>query len=369
MAKGCSRLVFFFFFLILAVSINAQNICSNDVGNYTSNSAYKTNLNSVLSSIASNTAVDYGFYNESAGQEPDKVNVIALCRGDIATDVCRGCLENATQEIFRVCPNQKQAIIWSAECMLRYSNKTIFGVLETGPTYYMWNVNNVTDDVSLFNQALQDLLRRLRGTAASGNSQKKFATGDTTASFRTIYALEQCTPDLSELQCSDCLDRAIGEIPNCCSGKIGGRVLKPSCNFRFETERFYNPTANSPPPSPPPPAEGNGSDTARTVIIILIPIVGFVILIIFICFFLRRRKPRDNSKVKSEAAAGDEINRAESLQFDFNTIRVATDNFSEDIIFHFIFFHSRSMLINADTFIFFHSICFQTREKTTEAKL
>ncbi|XP_024047416.1 cysteine-rich receptor-like protein kinase 29 [Citrus clementina] len=183
----------------------------------------------------------------------------------------------------------------------------------------MWNMNNVTDDVSLFNQALQDLLRRLRDTAASGNSQKKFATGDMTASFRTIYALEQCTPDLSELQCSDCLDRAIGEIPNCCSGKIGGRVLKPSCNFRFETERFYNPTANSPPPSPPPPAEGNGSDTARTVIIILIPTVGFVILIIFICFFLRRRKPRDNSKVKT--AAGDEINRAESLQFDFNTIR------------------------------------------------
>lgn len=30
-----------------------------------------------------------------------------------------------------------------------------------------------------------------------------------------------------------------------------------------------------------------------------------------------------------EAAAGDEINRAESLQFDFNTIRVATDNFSD----------------------------------------
>lgn len=25
--------------------------------------------------------------------------------------------------------------------------------------------------------------------------------------------------------------------------------------------------------------------------------------------------------------------------------------------------------INVDTFIFFHSICFQTREKTTEAKL
>lgn len=256
MAKGCSRLVFFFSFLILAVSIKAQNVCSNDVGNYTSNSAYKRNLNSVLSFITSNTSIDYGFYNESAGQEPGKVNAIALCRGDIATDVCRGCIQNATQEILQVCPNQKQAIIWDAECMLRYSNKTIFRVLETGPTYYMWNTNNVTDDVSLFNQALQDLLRRLRSTAASGNSQKKFATGDATASFRTIYALVQCTPDLSELQCSDCLDRAIGEIPNCCSGKIGGRVLKPSCNFRFETERFYDPTANSPPPSPAPPAEG-----------------------------------------------------------------------------------------------------------------
>lgn len=30
-----------------------------------------------------------------------------------------------------------------------------------------------------------------------------------------------------------------------------------------------------------------------------------------------------------ETAGVDEINRAESLQFDFNTIRVATDNFSD----------------------------------------
>lgn len=74
--------------------------------------------------------------------------------------------------------------------------------------------------------------------------------------YPQLASLQKELIDLSELQCSDCLDRAIGEIPNCCSGKIGGRVLKPSCNFRFETERFYNPTANSPPPSPPPPAEG-----------------------------------------------------------------------------------------------------------------
>ncbi|KAJ4703270.1 Cysteine rich receptor like kinase [Melia azedarach] len=340
MANGCSRLIFFFCFLILALSIDAQREfrisgCTNNVGNYTSNSAYRTNLNSVFSSISSNTVIDYGFYNFSDGQEPDEVNAIALCRGDVRQDDCRDCIRNATQKILEVCPNQKEAIGCYDECMLRYSNKSIFRKVETVPTYYLWNLNNVTDDVSAFNQALQTLLRELRMRAASGNSLRKFATGESNASFQTIYALAQCTPDLSEQQCLDCLDGAIRQIPNCCNGKQGGRVIQPSCNCRFEIERFYDPTANSPPPSPilvPPPAsslspEGNGSNTARTVIIAVVPTVSVVILIICVCIFLRKKKRMDKIETGEDVTV-DQINGAESLQFDFNTIRVATDNFS-----------------------------------------
>ncbi|KAJ4703258.1 Cysteine rich receptor like kinase [Melia azedarach] len=340
MANGCSRLLFLFSILIVALSINAQgdflyHNCSNNVGNYTSNSAYRTDLDSIFSSVSSNTVIEYGFYNVSAGQEPDEVNVIVLCRGDVRPDGCRDCIRNATQKILELCPDQKEAIGWYDEYMLRYSNKSIFRKVETDPTFYLWNPYNVTDDVSAFNQGLQTLLRELRMRAASGNSLRKFATGERNASLQTIYARVQCTPDLSEQQCLDCLDGAIKQIPDCCNGKQGGRVIQPSCNFRFENWRFYDPTANSPPPSPilvPPPAsspspEGNGSNTARTVIIAVVPTVSVVILIICVCIFLRKKKRKDKVETGEDVTV-DQINGAESLQFDFNTIRVATDNFS-----------------------------------------
>ncbi|KAJ0018039.1 hypothetical protein Pint_10854 [Pistacia integerrima] len=151
--------------------------------------------------------------------------------------------------------------------------------------------------VDEFNQELQSLLTSLRNTAASGNSLLKFATGNTTVNFQPVYALVQCTPDLSKTQCTECLDEVIKQIPACCQQRIGGRVLMPSCNFRFESnDLFFNPTPDSPPPSPllPPPAEppveGNNKNTARTVIIIVVPVVSVVILIICICIFLRMRK-------------------------------------------------------------------------------
>ncbi|KAL5841887.1 hypothetical protein ACOSQ3_012490 [Xanthoceras sorbifolium] len=329
MGKSHSRLVFFIFSSIFisffAFSVAQQNFlfqnCANNIGNYTSNSAFGTNLNSALSSISSNTVIDYGFYNESLGQEPDRVNAIALCRGDVSVDVCRGCLQNVTRKIVEVCPNQKEAIGGYDECMLRYSNKTIFGILDTQISFSFSNTQNVSENVNQFNQALQDLLGRLRDTAASGDSHRKFATGDTQSGFQRIYALVQCTPDLDLLECSDCLDNVIGQLPGCCNGKMGGRVINPSCNFRYEVnDRFFSPTPDSAPPSP----TGN-DNTARTVVIIVVPIVSVVILVICIFIFLRMRKQKPKETIETV----DDISRAESLQFDFNTIRVATDDFSD----------------------------------------
>ncbi|XP_059437201.1 cysteine-rich receptor-like protein kinase 44 [Corylus avellana] len=314
------------------------HFCLNGKGNYTANSTYEENLNHLLPSLSSNTEIDYGFYNSSYGQSSDQVHAIGLCRGDANPDVCRGCLNNATSLLKQRCPNQKEAIGWYDYCMLRYSNRSIFGVEETSPSFHMWNWNNVSANyVNQFNDDLRTLMDSLRSEAAAGGSRRKFAAKNATApEFKTLYGLVQCTPDLSEQDCNDCLRGAIEGIPQCCDGKQGGRVVRPSCNIRFELYPFYNSTATAsspvaPPVSPPPPltntntTKGSESNTSRTVIIIIVPIGAFVVLVISICIYFRvRRKPR----VKIET--DDEIRSVESLQFDFGTIKVATDNFSEE---------------------------------------
>ncbi|KAG6695126.1 hypothetical protein I3842_09G080600 [Carya illinoinensis] len=192
----------------------------------------------------------------------------------------------------------------------------------------------------MFNNVLRTLLEGLRDEAAAGGSLRKYAVNNTIGpQFMTLYAIVQCTPDLSAIGCYNCLTGAFGDIPKCCSGKQGGRVIRPSCNFRFEVGQFYNSTAEPLPPtsspvSPPPPSSnntnstpsaGSKSNTSRTVIIIVVPTVAFVVLIISVCVYLRVRRPRE----KVESHYVDEIRSVESLLFDFGTISLATDNFSE----------------------------------------
>uniref|UniRef100_A0A7N2MRZ3 Gnk2-homologous domain-containing protein n=1 Tax=Quercus lobata TaxID=97700 RepID=A0A7N2MRZ3_QUELO len=267
-----------------------------DKGNYASNSTYYTNLNQVLSSLSSNTEIDYGFYNFSYGKSPDKVYSLGLCRGDVKPDICRSC------------------------------------------------VNNATNLLPLFSQDLITLLDSKRVQAAAGGSLRKFAAGNATApNNQTLYSVVQCTPDLSDQDCSDCLTGAMGEIPNCCDGKQGGRVIKPSCNLRFEVGLFYDATADnasSPSLSPPPPpvpsvsppasnntpaAKGKESNKSQTVIIVVLIISFVVLIIISFCIYLRVRKPKE----KPQSESVDEFRSGESFQLGFGTIKVATDDFSD----------------------------------------
>jgi hypothetical protein len=89
--------------------------------------------------------------------------------------------------------------------MLRYSNRSIHGVIETSPSFYMWNPNNVSANyVDQFNDDHRSLLESLRNQAVAGGSLRKFAAaGNATApNFQTLYAVVQCTPDLSEEDCN-----------------------------------------------------------------------------------------------------------------------------------------------------------------------
>jgi hypothetical protein len=134
--------------------------------------------------------------------------------------------------------------------------------METRPVYYADNMVNATD-LNEFNSVVRNLLYNLTSRASSGDSRLKYAAGSTSGpNDQTIYGLVQCTPDLFESQCSDCLVQSIARIAiDCCKDKKGGRVVRPSCSMRFETNfLFYESTA----PSPPPPSTINNTSSQGT---------------------------------------------------------------------------------------------------------
>ena len=264
MAIGSSRQPFFFYSVLpflatltfAATDIYFQDRCINAAGNYTANSTYQANLNSIFSQLTSLTEFNYGFYNLSAGENPNEVNAIALCRGDRNKDECYSCLNDTISELRQRCPFYKEVVGWSEFCMLRFANREIFGEMEDSPGYCLLNTQDVTN-ADQFNRALDVLLNNLSSRAVAEGPFRKYAADNSSVGvFQTVYAMVQCSPDLSEEECGDCLTVAKNGIGGCCLGKMGCRVLRPSCFLRFESSQFYQTPIPlpSPPPSPPPPS-------------------------------------------------------------------------------------------------------------------
>lgn len=102
-------------------------------------------------------------------------------------------------------------------------------------------MNNVSDagDVAAFDALVAELVNAVADRAS--NATRRYAAGK--AGFApeamTVYAIAQCTPDLSPPQCRGCLAGIIDQMPKWFSGRVGGRILGVRCDFRYEKDPFF----------------------------------------------------------------------------------------------------------------------------------
>ncbi|KAJ0513844.1 putative Gnk2-like domain-containing protein [Helianthus annuus] len=223
--------------LIITITLAQPNLvykrCKN-TENYTINSAYQRNLDTTLSTLPT-TNSGLGFFNFSTGEGSNTANSFALCRGDVNPDECSRCLNDSIVNLRKLCPNQKEAMAFYHKCFLQYSNNNL--------------LNSRYPD--RFNGALRPLMDELRGVAAAGDQLLKFATGNRTGpGFVRIYALLQCSPYLTEQQCSECLEDEVSKIGIHGNGKIGGKIVLATCYLRFEIYPFFNQSTRAAPQQP-----------------------------------------------------------------------------------------------------------------------
>ncbi|KAA3479253.1 cysteine-rich repeat secretory protein 38-like [Gossypium australe] len=193
--------------------------CSN-TGNFSAGSPYEANLKQLTE------------YLSNQGQNPNQAYGLALCRGDVRSADCKTCVVEAGKEIRKSCPYNKGAIIWYDYCLLKYSNMEFFGKIDNQIAIYLWNPNNVPES---YGRQAKELLSAL-ATEASVYPKSFYASGEMEVYGAVkIYGAQ----DLSSSDCKKCLDGIIEQLPSCCDKK-GGRVIGPSCNFRFERYRFVN---------------------------------------------------------------------------------------------------------------------------------
>ncbi|KAH7662225.1 Gnk2-homologous domain-containing protein [Dioscorea alata] len=239
--RSSSSLLLFSFIILVHNAIASDslfNFCSNT--NYTAGDAFSSNLDQLFFMLATK-GQPTGFALGTVGYGQNKVNGLTLCRGDVKPAACGTCIRNSATQLRDLCPLKKSAIVWFDNCLLRYSDLEFFGQIDNSDTFYMWNVQNVSD-YSTFNNKVNKLLNEI--TLEAYVKPSLFATGEKEIKIggteEKLYGLVQCTRDLSGEDCKKCLDGAISQLPSCCDGKRGGRVVGGSCNFRYELYSFYD---------------------------------------------------------------------------------------------------------------------------------
>ncbi|KAJ0247205.1 Cysteine-rich receptor-like protein kinase 22 [Hirschfeldia incana] len=340
-----------FVLISLGAAAFSEETCPTSNGMvFTPNGTYDANRRLILSYLPSNVTAQKGlFYNVSVGQEPNRIYATGMCiQGSDPVD-CSDCIRTTSDALIQKCPNQTEAYSWPSSptlCHVRYSNTSFLGSLDLDPRDSITHGANVTSDLTEFMKIWEDLAVRMVDAASTSRSTPSSSDNHYTANiaaltpFQDVYALMQCTPDLSSSDCRTCLRRSAFEYSQpCCNTKQGTRIVRPSCYFRMEVylfskATFVNFTAASPPPAAVPqppdgPANMTNNDSKRlstgiVVAITVATVVGVLILLV-LGYVLFRRK---NSYQRTQFETDSDISTTHSSQYDFKTIEAATNNFS-----------------------------------------
>nr|GMD20183.1 cysteine-rich repeat secretory protein 55-like [Ipomoea batatas] len=244
------------------------------------NSQTSTNILKLLTNLVP-AASKAGYATAAYGGSGNKIYGLGQCRGDVSSKDCSSCIQEAAKEIRKRCPDRVDARIWYEYCFLRYTDEEFFGEVDTGYGILYANVANVTVPIrarllaslgpglkarderthrwpciflrvqallalphlaSSFNKKLGNLVDGISKEAVVPEN-RGLGKGKTKLSdFLTLYALVQCTRDLSPVNCAQCLAIAVGNnFPGFCNEKKGCRVLYSSCYVRYELYPFYFP--------------------------------------------------------------------------------------------------------------------------------
>ncbi|XXG69401.1 hypothetical protein AAC387_Pa06g2283 [Persea americana] len=233
-------LLVFINLLILLTPVHPDHLadkCSDGSPNYTLGSAFDTNLHNLISTLSENGPT-YGFYNASTGESPNRVHGLVLCRGDITTSACQSCLVPAVQEVIELCPNRREAIIWYQDCLVRYSDREFFGIVDINSSVLMFsadqNISQMDDRGVNARPLMNGLADRTPVTPLMyAVDSKSFGK------LGTRYGLMQCTRDVRSDDCRKCLEELMKDFETSVVGQKGWRILAASCNIRYQAYPFY----------------------------------------------------------------------------------------------------------------------------------
>ncbi|XP_022633642.1 cysteine-rich receptor-like protein kinase 10 isoform X2 [Vigna radiata var. radiata] len=346
--QGKVRSICFSFLLLLSFrsfSTKAKAQSGSDCENTTQqtlSSAYQSNLDRILTWMSSDAATSNGYNHNTIGTN-SSVYGLYDCGGDVVGYFCQFCIATAVTEAPKLCAKRVSAVVWNDYCVIRYSNENFFGKAITYPIRHTTGTKNISNTAEI--QRGEDFWRSMITKATNVTNQLYYKDGFNLSATESRYGVVQCTRDLTNEGCRQCLEDLLAEVPKCCEQKIGWMVWTGSCLMKYDDYMFYllvNQTSSA--PAPNPQTDKQGVNNRTRILIIIISLVGAIIVLCFslYCFWYRKRVRKANYKEKTRDRDREELPlpsfhkiQSEEMwstdlpRIPFFTILQSTDNFSE----------------------------------------
>ncbi|XP_062222623.1 plasmodesmata-located protein 8-like [Phragmites australis] len=258
---------------------------------YGPNTAFESNLNSLLDSISSTASSGATYNSFTAGVDsgggatlgPEAAAVGAgsaayglyQCRGDLGPVECVACVHDTVARLGAVCANAYAASLQSDGCHVRYDASDFIGRADTSVAYR--RCSSGTSGDAGFLRGRDAVLAELQdGTAAVAPAgYYKMSTSG------AVQGVAQCLGDIAAGDCTACLAQAVAQLRGTCGAGLAADVYLAQCSVRYWTNGNYF----------RPSQDNSGDDVGRTVAIIIGILAGLALLVVFISFLRKTCKP------------------------------------------------------------------------------
>jgi hypothetical protein len=212
---------------------------------YAPNTAFESNLNSLLESIssASSSGATYNSFTAGSdaalGTEATAVNGapssspaygMYQCRGDLSAGECVSCVHDTVARLGSVCANAYAASLQSDGCYVRYDSSDFVGRADTSVAYRKCS-SGTSDDAAFLKARDSVLAAELQGDGATVASPaagyyKVSTSGD-------VQGVAQCLGDIAAADCPACLAQAVEQLKGTCGNAVAADVYLAKCSVRY----------------------------------------------------------------------------------------------------------------------------------------
>ncbi|KAL8246798.1 hypothetical protein R6Q59_008014 [Mikania micrantha] len=284
-------------------------------------SNFINNRNSTFAEIRRQLSNGIFYARAKSLSEGDSVFGLGQCRNYISTAQCVACFDAGVAALAS-CLTGNGAYVFFDNCFVRYANYDDFynnpDVVEDVGVTPLGICGNESASQPTFGQDVNGLLSDIRDATPKTSNFYVASTTQITSDNATVYAIAQCVENINKGICQNCINMAYNSLSNCLPN-TEARFINMGCFARYSVTPFFNDNQTIDITNY---LKGNSSKVP----VIAGAIGGAVLIIIIVlCLLFRRWK-------KSKKTEEDSLELKGAINYNYEELQLATNNFSEENI-------------------------------------